>query len=208
MLIVFVSLLLVGESSYGTPLMRTSEILQLQVGGVFLTEHLCVLIKQFCRKRIDFTVGSSTFQTFDSFNDSLQLPNLFKKWVIWSSLSRNIQLELTVWLPMCDATVTPLFLTIRVIPKSSKQQKSQKKNMLTTLSIFHWTAENHGILFFRKNNKIWELNWAFFWIHWTAAWNQNNKIAFISLKKYLTSWPWKHYSHPSVEIKVEIALAL
>lgn len=44
-LIVFVSLLLVGESSYDTPLMRTLEILQLQVGGVFLTGHLCVLIK-------------------------------------------------------------------------------------------------------------------------------------------------------------------
>lgn len=44
-LLVFVSLLLVGESSYGTPLMRTSEILQLQVGGVFSTGHLCVLIK-------------------------------------------------------------------------------------------------------------------------------------------------------------------
>lgn len=44
-LIVFVSLLLAGESSYDTPLMRTSEILQLQVGGILITGHLYLLIK-------------------------------------------------------------------------------------------------------------------------------------------------------------------
>lgn len=44
-LIVFVSLLLAGESSYGTSLMRTSEILQLQVGG-FIPDLASVRINQ------------------------------------------------------------------------------------------------------------------------------------------------------------------
>lgn len=45
-LIVFVSLLLAGESSYGTPLMRTSEILQFQVGGFVLNwASVCASIK-------------------------------------------------------------------------------------------------------------------------------------------------------------------
>lgn len=64
-LIVFVSPLLVGESNYDTHhWWELQRFLQLQVGGVFLTGHLCVLIKSILKKNNWFHCGFKNFANF------------------------------------------------------------------------------------------------------------------------------------------------